>query len=323
MTTIGTPRSAAMLATSACEPSPPAMPTTSAPRSMASRASWSRSSPALQHDRLDPARAALVHEVELLGLPAAGLEVHDQHAVARGRHRRARRLALLERAHVARQRVAREQQRDAQERQPHQQREHVALAADDLDDHDGDGRHDGDDDPDHARGALPRERVPHGEEDDEQQDDLHEHLERPARGRRARWRRGRPRRARSRRRRRAAARRRASVVRCVWSRRLPSLVSGRLCSAPGLPPATSCHESAPAARPRARGRGDACATASSRNHPYSSSYRRAACRVGLHAHRRLRPRRLQRRRADGTPPRAAPRRRPPGPDPRARPAAAR
>ena len=35
----------ATLATSACDPSPPAMPITSAPRSIASRASWSRSSP--------------------------------------------------------------------------------------------------------------------------------------------------------------------------------------------------------------------------------------------------------------------------------------
>ena len=42
---MGTPRSAAMLATSAWDPSPPAMPITSAPLSMASRASCSRSSP--------------------------------------------------------------------------------------------------------------------------------------------------------------------------------------------------------------------------------------------------------------------------------------
>ena len=45
ITTMGMPRSAAMLATSACDPSPPAMPMTSAPRSIASRARSSMSSP--------------------------------------------------------------------------------------------------------------------------------------------------------------------------------------------------------------------------------------------------------------------------------------
>ena len=57
-------------ATSACDPSPPAMPITSAPRSIAPRASSSRSSPGSEDHRLDAAPAALLDQGEPLGLPA-------------------------------------------------------------------------------------------------------------------------------------------------------------------------------------------------------------------------------------------------------------
>ena len=84
----GRPARMATEATSAWEPSPPAMPITSAPRSMASWASSSRSSPGWSTTGSMPRGPALVDQAEPLGLPAAGLQVHDQHA-AGGPGRRA------------------------------------------------------------------------------------------------------------------------------------------------------------------------------------------------------------------------------------------
>ena len=56
--------------------------------------------PRFEHDRLDAAPLALVDEVEPLGLAAARLEVHEQHATGGRRHGRAGGLTLgLERAH--------------------------------------------------------------------------------------------------------------------------------------------------------------------------------------------------------------------------------
>jgi hypothetical protein len=66
----GTLCRAAAEATSAWEPSPPATPIASAPRAMASSASWSRSSPGPQDDRLDAAPLAFLGEVEPLRLAA-------------------------------------------------------------------------------------------------------------------------------------------------------------------------------------------------------------------------------------------------------------
>ena len=70
-------------ATSAWEPSPPAIPSTSAPRATASSASWRRSSLWAQHDGPDVALPAQVDQPEAFGLPATGPEVHQQHRMTR------------------------------------------------------------------------------------------------------------------------------------------------------------------------------------------------------------------------------------------------
>jgi hypothetical protein len=65
--------------------------------------------------------AALVGQVEPLGLPAAGLEIHDEHTVLGCRHGRARRRPGLQRAHVASDCVPSERHREhEQSKTPHQ-----------------------------------------------------------------------------------------------------------------------------------------------------------------------------------------------------------
>ena len=78
MQTWGTSRRAATVATSACDPSPPAMPMTSAPRAMALSASSRRSSPGRRTIGSMPRRRASAGEIEALGLATAGLQVDDQ-----------------------------------------------------------------------------------------------------------------------------------------------------------------------------------------------------------------------------------------------------
>ena len=69
--TWATSRRAATVATSACEPSPPAIPMTSAPRAMALLGELEQIIAGLQHDRLDAPPPRLAGEVEALGLAAA------------------------------------------------------------------------------------------------------------------------------------------------------------------------------------------------------------------------------------------------------------
>ncbi len=138
ITTIGMPCRLATEATSACEPSPPAMPMTSAPRATASSASASRSEPCVEHDRLDAALAAEPLELEPLRLPAAGPRVHDEHRVARAG---AATTACAGSAVARPQRDPRRRGRDrGQERAPTTQHPH-ALAGDhhDGEEHQGDG----------------------------------------------------------------------------------------------------------------------------------------------------------------------------------------
>ena len=77
----GSPNSAATAATIACEPSPPAIASPSAPRSTASRTSTSRSSPAFSSIGSMPRFARLLSERETLRLPPAGARIEEQHRI--------------------------------------------------------------------------------------------------------------------------------------------------------------------------------------------------------------------------------------------------
>ena len=104
--TRGTSAAIATLATSACEPSPPAMPITSAPRSIALLRELEQVVPGLEDHRLDAAAAALLDQREPLRLPAAGPRVHDEDAVRCRSHLGARDRLRPQRPAIAAERVA-------------------------------------------------------------------------------------------------------------------------------------------------------------------------------------------------------------------------
>ena len=72
----------------------------------------------LQHDGLDAAAAALIGQVEPLGLPATRFEVHDQHTPPGGGHWRAIGGRPLEGADVTTEGVSGQQPRHHQRHQP-------------------------------------------------------------------------------------------------------------------------------------------------------------------------------------------------------------
>ena len=133
MHTRGTSARMATDATNACEPSPPAMPMTSAPRSIAAWASSSRSSPGWSTTGSMPRSPALVGQPELLGLPAPGLQVHDEDALTGRADRRARHPERLQRVGVPPERVAAECSGSGQERHDDDQAQALPLGRE----HDG------------------------------------------------------------------------------------------------------------------------------------------------------------------------------------------
>ena len=129
-------------ATKAWDPSPPAIPITSAPRAIAASASCSRSSPGWRTTGSMPRRSTFVGQVELHCLPAAGLQVHDQHRVRRGRHRQAGGRCGDEEAGRGQRVAAERHRRDRQAEAGEQRQEIVGCekhddARDDGDDRDG------------------------------------------------------------------------------------------------------------------------------------------------------------------------------------------
>ena len=111
---------------------------------------------------------------KLLGLPAAGLEVHDQHASGRGRHRRSRGPAALERADVEREGVPHEAEGQDERRDPDRQpARSTALpqVAEDDEPHEGGQRdHRGE----RPAGSGPSEREPDREPREREERDLDE-----------------------------------------------------------------------------------------------------------------------------------------------------
>ena len=128
--------------------------------------------PGTQDHRLDPPLPAFILQVEALGLPAPGLQVHDQHASSGGRHMRARKVGLLQRSDVATQREPSERNGQQEQHDPKHQRWEpgVVEVPGDQDPHDrGDGDHGGD----QASNADARERVPGRERRDREERELH------------------------------------------------------------------------------------------------------------------------------------------------------
>ena len=102
------PRSwaAATPATSAWEPSPPAMPSTSAPPGDGPLGKLAQVVARTEHDRFNAAAARLLDQVESFDLAATGSGVHEQHRANRGSHKGARGGAALQRRDVASQPMA-------------------------------------------------------------------------------------------------------------------------------------------------------------------------------------------------------------------------
>ena len=129
----------------------------------------------LEDHRLDPAPAAFVHEVEVLRLAAARLQVHEQHAADRGAHRRAGYIGRLERARRGSERVLRQSDGDEEQASSNRERhsERTLCAEHHNDDPDPGGDRDGA--PEHPSGGDPREGDPEScdEEHEEYQMDQH------------------------------------------------------------------------------------------------------------------------------------------------------
>ena len=147
-----------MLATSACDPSPPAMPITSAPRSIAPASQVEQVVARSEDHRLDTPLAAFVFQVEPFRLPASGLQVHDQDPVGGRGNRGPRSLALFERAHVATEGEPREGDGEQQRHDADEQRHRTAALLGDPDDDESRERGEGDEDGDRPA-ADPRGSV--------------------------------------------------------------------------------------------------------------------------------------------------------------------
>ena len=147
----GSPSSAATLATTACEPSPPAIARPSAPRSTAPRTSTSRSSPGFSSIGRCHV-TSLLGELEAFGLPAAGARIEEK-------HRSARRLRVRQ-IHMDRKGGARCRQRH-QEAHDDQQINPPLAARDNQGDR-ADERDASDDHPCNPRDAPPTQAVPGG-----------------------------------------------------------------------------------------------------------------------------------------------------------------
>ena len=117
----------------------------------------------LEDHGLDTPLPTLVHQVEALRLPASGLQVHDQDPVGRRTDGNARRLALLERPHVATEGEPREGDGEQQQHQANEQGHRTPALPGDPHEHEPRERGEDDQDRDRPAAADARQRVPRGE----------------------------------------------------------------------------------------------------------------------------------------------------------------
>ena len=176
-TTNGTSAAIATLDTSACDPSPPAMPMTSAPRSIARRASSRRSSPGWRtiasmprcwHSSTSPNRSTF---------PPPDFAFMMRTPRCRAAHRGPRHRLRAERPPIATERVADEEGGRGEQRQHHDQGHAVALGGQ----HDGDGERQEQDGGDGGRTSgrpLARRRDPGRGGHQQQQQRGHDQLDR-------------------------------------------------------------------------------------------------------------------------------------------------
>ena len=114
----------------------------------------------LENDGPDSTLTARVDQIEPLRLPAAGLQVHDEHSALGRRHRLARGRPGLERPDGEAERVAGQHDREDEHGYPQDGRDHLAYIIEQRADHDAQECDGGDDHSDRSPPAIAADRHP-------------------------------------------------------------------------------------------------------------------------------------------------------------------